>query len=139
MTTSIDRQDLVSLTANVVAAHVSGNTIAIDDIPPLIRSVYKTLASLEASNIAVNDDPREPAVPVIDSVNPDYLICLEDGKKLKLLKRHLKTAYGMTPEEYRLRWNLPADYPMVAPNYAKKRSELARDIGLGTQAIAKKA
>ncbi len=122
---------LMELTTEIVAAHVGNNTVAVSDIPQLIQDVYKTLSSLDEPETKV-ERPR-PAVPVKKSVHPDYLICLEDGKKLKMLKRHLKTAYNMTPEEYRERWGLPADYPMVAPEYAAHRSSLAKKIGLGTK------
>ncbi len=122
---------LMELTAEIVAAHVGNNTVAVNDIPQLIQDVYKTLSSLDEPEIK-QERPR-PAVPVKKSIHPDYLICLEDGKKLKMLKRHLKTAYNMTPEEYRERWGLQADYPMVAPDYAAHRSSLAKKIGLGTK------
>jgi len=125
--------ELLSLTTEIVAAHVSNNTVAVTDLPQLIEQVYRSLA-----NVGVEPAPQverpQPAVPIKKSVTPDYIICLEDGKKLKMLKRHLKTAYDMTPEEYRDRWQLPPDYPMVAPNYAKQRSKLAKQIGLGTRA-----
>lgn len=123
---------LLSLTAEIVAAHVSNNTVALADLPQLIQNVYLTLSGAGETASAA---PRpQPAVTVKKSVTPDYIICLEDGRKLKMLKRHLKTAYNMTPEQYRERWGLPHDYPMVAPNYAKQRSQLARDLGLGTKA-----
>jgi Predicted transcriptional regulator len=123
--------DLLTLTTEIVAAHVANNTVAVADLPQLINEVYKTLASVGSA--PVQPERPQPAVPVKKSVHPDYIICLEDGKKLKMLKRHLKTAYDMTPEEYRERWGLPADYPMVAPNYAQHRSTLAKKIGLGTK------
>jgi predicted transcriptional regulator len=125
-------QDVLSLTAEIVAAHVSNNTVPLAELPALIQQVFHTLANI---GTGAQEQPRpEPAVPVKKSVMPDYIVCLEDGKKLKMLKRHLKTAYNMTPEKYRERWGLPSDYPMVAPNYAKQRSQLARDLGLGTKA-----
>ena len=123
--------DLLTLTTEIVAAHVANNTVAVSDLPQLINEVYKTLCSVGSAPAA--PERPQPAVPVKKSVHPDYIICLEDGKKLKMLKRHLKTAYNMTPEEYRERWGLPADYPMVAPNYAQHRSTLAKKIGLGTK------
>ena len=123
--------DLLSLTTEIVAAHVANNTVAVSDLPQLINEVFRTLASVGSAPV-VPERPQ-PAVAVKKSVNPDYIICLEDGKKLKMLKRHLKTAYNMSPEEYRERWGLPADYPMVAPNYAAHRSSLAKKIGLGTK------
>ena len=130
-----ERSEVLVLTADIVAAHLSNNKILSDDIPSLIRQVYKTLASVSSDADAFAERPQ-PAVPIKRSITPDYIICLEDGKKLKMLKRHLKTAYDMSPVEYRERWGLPADYPMVAPNYAKQRSQLAKDIGLGTTSRA---
>ena len=124
------RRDLLEQTSRIVSAHVSNNTVAVGDLPDLIRQVYGTLASLGERPHGPSERPI-PAVPIRRSVMPDHIVCLEDGKKLKMLRRHLKTAYNMTPEEYRERWSLPADYPMVAPNYAAQRSELARKIGLG--------
>lgn len=132
MADSAKPQDVLSLTAEIVAAHVSNNTVPLADLPALIQQVFQTLSSI--GNGGPQQQPRpEPAVPVKKSVMPDYIVCLEDGKKLKMLKRHLKTAYNMTPEKYRERWGLPSDYPMVAPNYAKQRSQLARELGLGTK------
>lgn len=122
--------ELLSLTSNIVAAHVSNNAVVPADVPALIREVYGTLASVGGAAPKEPERPQ-PAVPIKKSITADYLICLEDGKKLKMLKRHLKTAYDMTPEEYREKWGLGADYPMVAPNYARQRSKLAKDIGLG--------
>ena|SRR5689334_20431826 len=126
--------DLLALTTEIVAAHVSNNTVAVSDLPQLINQVYQSLQNIGGSVSPVQPDRPQPAVNPKKSVTPDYIVCLEDGKKLKMLKRHLKTAYNMTPEEYRERWSLPADYPMVAPNYAKQRSRLAKEIGLGTRA-----
>jgi len=119
----------LQLTAELVSSHVSNNQVSAEDLPALIRGVYSTLASVESE--AGEKGKPEPAVPIKKSVHPDYIVCLEDGRKLKMLKRHLRTAYNMTPEDYRARWKLPSDYPMVAPNYAKKRSSLAKKIGLG--------
>ena len=125
--------DLLTLTTEIVAAHVSNNTVALTDLPQLINQVYNSLANI--GNVATPPPERpQPAVPVRKSIHPDYIVCLEDGKKLKMLKRHLKTAYNMAPEAYRERWGLPPDYPMVAPNYARQRSRLAKEIGLGTRA-----
>lgn len=121
--------ELIAATAQIVSAYVQKNEVA--DLHKLIAEVYATLSRL--SGQAGGKKPSEPAVPVAKSIMPDYLVCLEDGKKLKMLKRHLKTAYGMTPEEYRERWDLPADYPMVAPKYAEKRSHLAKKSGLGKE------
>ena len=123
-------ETLITLTSDIVAAHVSNNSVAVDDLPSLITAVYGALAGLGGTAPVVEEKP-EPAVSVRSSVKPDYLVCLEDGKKLKMLKRHLMTHYNMTPDQYRARWNLPADYPMVAPNYAEKRRDLAKKIGLG--------
>ena len=123
--------ELLALTANIVAAHVGSNNVPVADLPQLIGEVYRTLATL-GTHGALPERP-EPAVAIKKSITPDYIVCLEDGKKLKMLKRHLKTAYDLTPEQYRERWGLPADYPMVAPNYAKHRSSLAKKIGLGTR------
>ncbi len=126
-----DHQSLLALTTDIVSAHLANNQLPADDIPGLIQKIYRTMANLNVDNAGMSERPQ-PAVPIKKSVTPDYIICLEDGKKMKMLKRHLKTAYDMTPESYRERWGLPADYPMVAPNYAKQRSKLAKDIGLGT-------
>jgi predicted transcriptional regulator len=124
--------ELLALTAQIVSAHLSHNTVATGDVSALIRDVHGTLAALASgAPPAAPAQKPQPAVPVKKSIHPDYLICLEDGKKLKMLKRHLKTAFNMTPEQYRERWGLPPDYPMVAPNYAQRRSELAKKIGLG--------
>lgn len=122
--------ELLSMTTDIVSAHVSNNSVDVADLPKIIRQVYTSLAELGGHPV-VNTDRPEPAVPIKKSIHDDYIICLEDGKKLKMLKRHLKTAYNMSPEQYRERWGLPADYPMVAPNYAKQRSSLAMKIGLG--------
>jgi len=132
MTDQGNSNDLLALTTEIVAAHVSNNTVAVGDLPTLINQVYQSLATIGQSPAAPAERPQ-PAVSIKRSVHPDYIICLEDGKKLKMLKRHLKTAYNMTPEEYRDRWSLPPDYPMVAPNYARQRSRLAKEIGLGTR------
>ena len=139
MSESADTNEmLVTLTADIVAAHVSNNSVAISDLAILINNVHTALSNLGEK--PVEEEKPVPAVSIRASVKPDHIVCLEDGKKLKMLKRHLKTAYNMTPEQYRERWNLPADYPMVAPNYAKQRSKLAKQIGLGTgRRTAKKA
>ncbi|MEM9783845.1 MAG: MucR family transcriptional regulator [Pseudomonadota bacterium] len=126
----IEHTELLSLTSEIVAAHVSHNPVPNAELPGLIESVFDTLSKLGAPQPEPEVELK-PAVPVKKSVTDDHIICLEDGKKLKMLKRHLKTAYDMTPEEYRTKWNLPADYPMVAPSYAAKRQELAKKIGLG--------
>ena len=129
--------DVLGLTAQIVSAHVSNNTVNPDSLPALIQEVYKTLAGVGKE--PASPERPQPAVPVKKSVLPDYIVCLEDGKKLKMLKRHLKTSYNMTPEQYRERWGLTADYPMVAPNYARQRSKLAKQIGLGTSRRMPKA
>lgn len=126
-----DRSDLVEMTARIVSAYVSANQVAPQDIPGLVRTVHVTLRDLAGAAPFVPDAVQEPAISVRKSVTPDYIICLEDGKKFKSLKRHLRTRYAMTPEEYRAKWGLPHDYPMVAPNYAKARSDLAKRMGLG--------
>jgi predicted transcriptional regulator len=137
----MDTQDnfgetLITLTADIVSAHVSNNSLAVSDLPLLISNVHGALSGLGDAPEA--PAPKlEPAVSVRSSIKPDYVVCLEDGKKLKMLKRHLKTRYNMTPEEYRKRWGLADDYPMVAPNYAEQRSSLAKKIGLGTKPRAR--
>jgi predicted transcriptional regulator len=138
MDSSEHHDDLLALTTEIVAAHVSNNTVAVGDLGQLINQVYHSLANIGGSGgnamPAAPSARPQPAVSVKKSIQPDYLVCLEDGKKLKMLKRHLKTAYNMTPEAYRERWGLAPDYPMVAPNYARQRSRLAKEIGLGTRA-----
>jgi len=124
------REMLITLTSDIVAAHVSNNSVAVGDLPTLITNVYSALAGLEKAEPAAEPAP-EPAVSIRASVKNDHIVCLEDGKKLKMLKRHLMSTYGMTPADYRAKWNLPRDYPMVAPNYAATRSQLAKKIGLG--------
>lgn len=131
MTSPIEHNDLLALTADIVSSHVANNSVAVNDVPQLIQNVFATLSAL-AQPPAPVEVKQEPAVPIRQSVKPDYIVCLEDGKKLKMLKRHLMTAYGMTPDDYRQKWGLPADYPMVAPNYAESRRQLAKSIGLGT-------
>ena len=124
--------DLLSLTAQIVSSHVANNTVSAGELPQLIGEVYQSLAGLGREPEPREEEQRPtPAVPIRKSVHDDYIICREDGKKLKMLKRHLKTAYDMTPEEYRRRWGLADDYPMVAPGYARQRSDLAKRIGLG--------
>jgi predicted transcriptional regulator len=123
-------ETLVTLTADIVSAHVSNNSVAVSDLPLLIQNVHGALASLGKAS-AEPDIRQEPAVSIRASIKPDYIVCLEDGQKLKMLKRHLMTHYQMTPEQYRAKWKLPADYPMVSPNYAEQRRSLAVKIGLG--------
>ncbi|WP_423605783.1 MucR family transcriptional regulator [Sphingomonas sp. MS122] len=127
------QETLVTLTADIVAAHVSNNSVAVSDLPLLIANVHGALAGLGTKAAEPEVKKQEPAVSIRSSIKPDYIVCLEDGKKLKMLKRHLMTHYQMTPEQYRAKWNLPADYPMVAPNYAEQRRSLAKKIGLGTK------
>ncbi|MDB5697410.1 MAG: transcriptional regulator [Alphaproteobacteria bacterium] len=125
-------ETLITLTADIVSAHVSNNSVAVNDLPVLIQNVHSALTGLGGRS----EEPevkQEPAVSVRSSIKPDYIVCLEDGKKLKMLKRHLMTHYQMTPDEYRQKWGLNSDYPMVAPNYAEQRRSLAKKIGLGTK------
>ncbi|MEA2779030.1 MAG: hypothetical protein QOK29_574 [Rhodospirillaceae bacterium] len=129
--------ELLPLVTDIVAAHLSNNNVPSAELPQLIREVYQALAAASGGAPVPAARP-DPAVAVKKSVMPDYIICLEDGKKLKMLKRHLRTSYDMSPEQYRERWGLPADYPMVAPNYAKQRSKLAKAIGLGTRPRARR-
>ncbi len=124
------KETLITLTSDIVAAHVSNNNVAVDELSTLITNVYGALAGL-GEVVPIVEKIPEPAVSIRASIKPDYIVCLEDGKRLKMLKRHLMTHYKLTPDQYRARWNLPADYPMVAPNYAEKRRELAKKIGLG--------
>ncbi len=125
-----DQGELLALTSDIVAAHVSNNAISTSELPSLIETVYRKLNQLGGQG-GEPEAELKPAVPIKKSVQDDHIVCLEDGKKLKMLKRHLKTAYNMTPDEYRAKWGLPPDYPMVAPAYARKRQELAKQIGLG--------
>lgn len=125
-------ENLLTLTADIVAAHVSNNSVSMADLPTLIANIHAALAGLGAPAAAPAEE-QKPAVSIRSSVKPDYIVCLEDGKKLKMLRRHLMTHYGMTPDDYRAKWNLPRDYPMVAPDYAERRRVLAKQIGLGTK------
>jgi predicted transcriptional regulator len=129
MTEELSHLRVLQLTAQIVSAHVGNNAVQAEALPPLIQSVFTTLTG--AGEAVAEPERPQPAVPVKKSVFPDYLICLEDGKKLKMLKRHLQTSYSLTPDQYRTRWGLPPDYPMVAPNYGTLRSALAKSIGLG--------
>ena len=126
-----NEDELLRLTANIVASYVGNNSLTADQVPEIIRTVSTALRRLEQGEGGSEKRATKPAVPIRRSITPDYIVCLEDGRKLKMLKRHLRTTYSMTPDEYRARWGLPADYPMVAPNYAKRRSEFAKKIGLG--------
>ena len=123
----------IQLTANIVSAYVSNNTVTSAEIPNLISQVYSALTRVSSGQVATPAEPLKPAVPVKRSITAEYIVCLEDGKKFKSLKRHLRTQYDMTPEQYREKWTLPPDYPMVAPNYAAARSQLAKQMGLGQQ------
>lgn len=132
MSDAHDNTELLSLTADIVSSHVSNNSVAVSDLPGLIGNVYAALAGLGTQAVP-EKVAQEPAVSVRSSIKPDYIVCLEDGKKLKMLKRHLMTSYGLTPDAYRTKWGLPADYPMVAPSYAERRRSLAIRIGLGNK------
>ncbi|MCB2102602.1 MAG: MucR family transcriptional regulator [Rhodobacterales bacterium] len=127
----LTRDDILRMAVDVVAAYVAQNSVPAAELPDVIQTVYGTLDNLNGAPAEAPAEPQKPAVPVRRSVADDHIVCLEDGKKLKMLKRHLRTTYDMTPEEYRAKWNLPPDYPMVAPAYAKQRSEFAKKIGLG--------
>ena len=126
-----DKPELLEMTADIVSAYVGNNTVSAETLPSLIASIHAALSGVSSGPVEPEPEPKEPAVPIRKSINPDFLICLEDGRKFKSLKRHLRTKYDMSPEEYRAKWNLPKDYPMVAPNYAKARSDLAKQMGLG--------
>jgi predicted transcriptional regulator len=130
--------DLLRMTAEVAAAYVGNNALPADQLPDVIKTIYSSISALD-SGAPIGASGLKPIVPIKKSIAPDYIICLEDGKKLKMLKRHLRTSYGMTPEEYRIKWGLPADYPMVAPNYAAQRSAFAKKIGLGRKPGARRA
>lgn len=135
---TLDRSELLTLTSEIVSAHVANNAVAQDGLPELISNVFGTLEGL-IEPAAPEPEPLVPAVSIKKSVQDEYLVCLEDGKKLKMLKRHLSTSFGMTPEDYRAKWGLPSDYPMVAPAYSRKRQDLAKKIGLGRKPAAKPA
>ena len=127
------KPDLVELTAQIVSAYVSKNAISANDLPQLINDTHAALSRTTGNPVGAQKDEPKPRVSIKQSVKPDYIICLEDGKKFKSLKRHLRTHYNLSPEEYREKWGLPPDYPMVAPNYARARSDLAKKMGLGTR------
>jgi predicted transcriptional regulator len=126
-----DQPELIEMTAEIVAAYVASNNLAAADLPGLIQSVHRALAGVAGAGEPEPAVVKEPAVPIKKSLTPDYLICLEDGRRFKSLKRHLRTKYNLSPEDYRAKWGLPKDYPMVAPNYARARSDLAKQMGLG--------
>jgi predicted transcriptional regulator len=125
--------NFIELTADIVSAYVSNNTVSASDIPGLINQIHSALMRVSSGSVEISIEPLKPAISVKKSITPEYIVCLEDGKKFKSLKRHLRTQYNMTPEQYREKWDLPADYPMVAPNYAQARSQLAKQMGLGQQ------
>ena len=137
-TTETPDHDLRRLAAEIVAAYVSANSVSAAQLPDVIRTVVDALTNLNGQAEAAKAEPQKPAVSIRKSVTPDYLICLEDGRKLKMLKRHLRTTYDMSPQDYREKWGLPADYPMVAPNYAARRSEFAKQIGFGRKMVEEK-
>ncbi|MFN7109227.1 MucR family transcriptional regulator [Brevundimonas sp. PWP3-1b1] len=126
-----DKPELLEMTADIVSAYVGNNSVSADALPSLIANIHAALSGVSNGPVEAEPEPKEPAVPIRKSIAPDFLICLEDGRKFKSLKRHLRTKYDMSPEDYRAKWGLPKDYPMVAPNYAKARSELAKSMGLG--------
>ena len=133
-----ENNDILSLTADIAAAYVSNNTVSAAEVPAVIQTIYRALGTLGKSDLQPAPEARKPAVPVRKSITPDFLISLEDGKPYKSLKRHLRTQYNMSPEDYRAKWSLPKDYPMVAPNYAASRSALAKSMGLGRGGTSKK-
>ena len=126
-----DRLDIMRRVSSIIEAYVSNHTIEPSELPNLMQHVRRSLNGERPQNTRLLSSPSEPAIPIEKSITPDYIVCLEDGKQMKMLKRHLKTAYGMTPDQYRERWDLPVNYPMVAPNYSKKRQSIAKSIGLG--------
>ena len=133
MADSSTANNYIELAADIVSAYVSNNSVSAGDLPGLISSVHNALLNVTSGKIEVPDEPLKPVIPIKKSITPDYIVCLEDGKKFKSLKRHLRTQYNLSPEDYREKWGLPADYPMVAPNYAAARSQLAKQMGLGQQ------
>ncbi len=133
----VSRDDVLRMAVDVVAAYLSNNKMPTGGVPEVISTIFESLSAADAAAAGGTAGPQKPAVPIRRSVKPDFIVCLEDGRKLKMLKRHLRTTYNMTPEEYRAKWNLLPDYPMVAPNYSKKRSEFAKKIGLGRKTTRK--
>ena len=131
-----DREEILRMTAEVVAAYVGNNSLSATQLPEVINTVYGTFNRVNGATTLADGQPQKAAIPVRRSITPDYIVCLEDGKRLKMLKRHLRTVYGLSPDEYRAKWRLPTDYPMVAPNYSKQRSAFAKKIGLGRSAAA---
>jgi predicted transcriptional regulator len=139
MSDNLASANYIELAADIVSAYVSNNSVPSADLPSLINDVHLALVKVGGNASEAPAEAPKPAIPVKKSITPDYIVCLEDGKKFKSLKRHLRTQYNMTPEQYRERWGLPSDYPMVAPNYAKARSQLAKDMGLGQQRRKRRA
>ena len=133
MNTTEGSAQFIELATDIVSAYVSNNSVATGELPTLIKDVFGALSRVSSGEPVAAAEAAKPAVPVKKSITPDYIVCLEDGKQFKSLKRHLRTQYGLSPEQYREKWNLPADYPMVAPNYAEERSKLAKQMGLGQQ------
>ena len=133
MADAVGPEELIELAAGIVAAYVRNNSVRVADLPALINDVFMALANVGTRVAEVIVEPAKPAIPIKKSVQPDYIVCLEDGKRFKSLKRHLRTMYDISPEQYREKWGLPSDYPMVAPNYAAARSRLAKEMGLGQQ------
>jgi len=133
MNTTEGSAQFIELATDIVSAYVSNNSVATGELPTLIKDVFGALSRVSSGEPVAAAEAAKPAVPVKKSITPDYIVCLEDGKQFKSLKRHLRTQYGLSPEQYREKWNLPADYPMVAPNYAEARSKLAKQLGLGQQ------
>jgi len=131
-----EQGEILRMTAEVVAAYVGNNSLSATQLPEVINTVYGIFNRVNGATTLANGQPQKAAIPVRRSITPDYIVCLEDGKKLKMLKRHLRTVYGLSPDEYRAKWRLPTDYPMVAPNYSKQRSAFAKKIGLGRSAAA---
>ena len=136
MTEDNNNSQMIELTADLISAYVSNNPVPVSELPALINQVHQSLSGLSTGTVAVKEETKTPAIAIKKSITPDYLICLEDGKKFKSLKRHIGVHHNLTPDEYREKWNLPRDYPMVAPAYAAARSELAKKMGLGRKAAA---
>lgn len=132
------KNDTLQMAADIVAAYVSNNTLPVNQLSEAITTVHRALMGVQSSDHVTQEKNSKPAVAINRSIKPDYIICLEDGRRLKMLKRHLRTRYGMTPDQYRLKWGLPVDYPMVAPNYSAQRSDFAKKIGLGQKAKGRK-
>ncbi|TGY87857.1 transcriptional regulator [Marinicauda algicola] len=138
-TSTVDQEEILRMTTDIVASFLTHNSIPSENVPEMIKSIYSTMRSLSSKEEEKAETKQKPAVPVSKSVQDDYIVCLEDGKKLKMLKRYLRSQYDMSPEEYRRKWGLPADYPMVAPAYSRRRSQFAKDIGLGRGGRKKRA